>query len=451
MMMNRRSQPSTNSGTPSLRVETNVNLHNVRYNGVDYRLRDLEQAIRVPGRDELIADVYSRHANGRRGVCFCVNVDHAERVAQVFRDRGIPAETVSGRLSVERREEILAAYEAGEVKVLCACDMLNEGWDSPRTEVLLMARPTLSKILYVQQLGRGTRVAPGKDHLLVFDFVDKATRYAQALNRVFGKSAYRPGALVAAPDEQLKAEGEAFEAGVSPAVILGLNVYDTALQPIDIFRWQDEAAGMITASELARELRVDDDTVRQRVKRQELSPDLTVPAGEREYHFFRRERLQDLLAQYGVQPLTDENIRDQFLQFIEEGDMSSSYKPVLLVGMLDCADSAGRVRVLDLVTHFRRFYADRERNQLLIEAPKVKMARVSSFTDLEIERTMLSMPFEKFERKGFLRRLKDLAYVRFTETLWHRLADEDFAQIRRLASDQLDDYYQRLAERHAHP
>jgi superfamily II DNA or RNA helicase len=432
-----------------LRVETNVDLRHVRFNGVDYRLKDLEQAIRVPGRDELIAGVYSRHAEGRRAVCFCVNVDHAERVAQVFRDRGIAAETVSGRQPVERREAVLASYEAGDVKVLCACDMLNEGWDSPKTEVLLMARPTLSKILYVQQLGRGTRVASGKEHLLVFDFVDRADRYAQALSlhRVFGKAEYRPGALVAAPDEQLAAENRAFETGGAPEVILGLHVYDTALQPIDIFRWQDEASGMMPASELARELRVDDDTVRQRIRREELVPDLTVPVGEREYQFFRRERLPELLAQYGVQPLSDENIRDEFLNFVEEGDMSASYKPVLLLGMLSRADSAGRVRVLDLVTYFRDFYADRQKNGLVVESRNVKMARVSEMSDLDIERTMLAMPFEKFERKSFFRRLKDLAYVRFTESLWRKLSEGDLARLEQLAAEQLAKYYERLALR----
>jgi superfamily II DNA or RNA helicase len=429
-----------------LRVETNVDLQHVKYNGVDYRLKDLEQAIRIPGRDELIADVYVRHARGRQAVCFCVNVDHADRVAEVFRARGTAARSVSGRQSVDERDAILADYEAGAVKVLCACDMLNEGWDSPRTEVLLMARPTLSKILYVQQLGRGTRVSPGKDHLLVFDFVDRANRYAQALSlhRVFGKSEYRPGGLVAAPEEQLNAEKKIFESGGVPGVILGLHVYETALQPIDVFRWQDEAAGMITASELARELRVDDDTVRQRVRRQELLPDLTVPLGERELYFFRKERVSELLARYGVQVLSEENIRYEFLRFVAEGDMSASYKPVLLLGMLECADSAGRVRILDLVGFFRSFYEERERKGVAVESPNARMARVAEVSDLDVERTMLSMPFEKFERKGFFRRLKDLAYVRFAEPLWRRLSEEDIVHIRKIAAEQLTRYYGRL-------
>jgi len=60
------------------------------------------------------------------------------------------------------RERVLREFHDGAVRVLCACDILNEGWDCPDVEVLLMARPTLSKVIYLQQLGRGTRKAPGK-------------------------------------------------------------------------------------------------------------------------------------------------------------------------------------------------------------------------------------------------------------------------------------------------
>ena len=64
-------------------------------------------------------------------------------------------------------------YKAGRVQFLCACDLLTEGWDSPQTSVLVMARPTMSKVLYVQQLGRGTRSHPGKEALYVLDVVDR--------------------------------------------------------------------------------------------------------------------------------------------------------------------------------------------------------------------------------------------------------------------------------------
>src|SRR5207248_4172905 len=109
------------------------------------------------------------------------------------------------------REACLEDFQTGRIRVLCACDILNEGWNCPDVEVLLMARPTLSKVIYLQQLGRGTRKAPGKECLIVFDFVDNGSRYNQSLNlhRVLGERRYRRGGLVVATPEQLAAEEEA--------------------------------------------------------------------------------------------------------------------------------------------------------------------------------------------------------------------------------------------------
>jgi hypothetical protein len=96
------------------------------------------------------------------------------------------------------------------------------------------------------------------------------------------------------------------------------------------------------------------------------------------------------------------------------------------------------------VGFFRSFYEERERKGVAVESPNARMARVAELSDLDVERTMLSMPFEKFERKGFFRRLKDLAYVRFAEPLWRRLSEEDIVHIRKLAAEQLTRYYGRL-------
>ena len=84
----------------------------------------------------------------------------------------------------------------------CACDLLNEGWASPHTQVLFMARPTMSKTIYMQQLGRGTRKCENKSDLLVFDFVDNANMFKMpySLHRTLNMSEYRPFEYVLAPE-----------------------------------------------------------------------------------------------------------------------------------------------------------------------------------------------------------------------------------------------------------
>ena len=200
-----------------VRVRTNIDLSRVRFNQVQYNRRDIEERVLVPSRDQLIVETYMHHVPGRKGVAFCVNVRHGEDLAERFGAHGVPARSVSGRMSATDRKATLEAFARGELRVLCACDLLNEGWDCPDVEVLLMARPTLSKVIYLQQLGRGTRKAPGKESLIVFDFVDNATRYNQSLSlhRIVGTSQYKAGALVLAPQELLDAENAALGEGQS--------------------------------------------------------------------------------------------------------------------------------------------------------------------------------------------------------------------------------------------
>jgi len=220
-----------------LRVRTNVDLSRVRFNQIQYNRRDLEDRVMVPGRDRLIVDTYLQYVPGRQAVAFCVNVRHGEDLAGLFREAGVPAQAVSGRMPRTDREDVLRRYQDGGVKVLCACDILNEGWDCPQVEALLMARPTLSKVIYVQQLGRGTRKAPGKECLIVFDFVDNATRYNQSLSlhRVLGERFYRAGGLVLAPGDMRQREAELIGRGDKPTAVIDVGVWARDLEEIDIF------------------------------------------------------------------------------------------------------------------------------------------------------------------------------------------------------------------------
>ncbi|MFI3253813.1 MAG: DEAD/DEAH box helicase [Eubacteriales bacterium] len=164
-----------------IRIKTDIDLTEVRIRGVRYNSQDLESKLFLPERNKLLVDTYLNYVNGKKTVIFCASVSHAGEIATLLQQGGVKAEAVSGKVNVEERNKILENYENGDISVLCACDLLNEGWDSPRTEVLFMARPTMSKVIYMQQLGRGTRKCEGKEDLLVFYFVDKVNMSQFAL------------------------------------------------------------------------------------------------------------------------------------------------------------------------------------------------------------------------------------------------------------------------------
>jgi len=97
-----------------------------------------------------------------RTVVFATSVDHADRMAEMW-NRYEPgcARSVSGRMNKDERRQLLTAFARGDFRVLTSCMVLTEGWDCPAVEAIVMARPTKSRALYAQMLGRGTRPLPG--------------------------------------------------------------------------------------------------------------------------------------------------------------------------------------------------------------------------------------------------------------------------------------------------
>ena len=106
-----------------------------------------------------------------------MKVSHALNVAEAFRVRGVSCETVYGDMPTEERQDILSRYSRHEVQMLTNCAVLTEGWDVPDTDIIMMARPTKSRGLYVQCAGRGLRLAPNKKDCLLVDFVDVAKKH----------------------------------------------------------------------------------------------------------------------------------------------------------------------------------------------------------------------------------------------------------------------------------
>lgn len=113
-----------------------------------------------------VPDVQSMRALG-----FCVSIDHAQFMAQQFRETGIAATAVTGQTPDQERRDALRQLADGELQAVFSVDLFNEGIDIPDVDTLLMLRPTDSATVFVQQLGRGLRRSPGKSVCTVLDFV----------------------------------------------------------------------------------------------------------------------------------------------------------------------------------------------------------------------------------------------------------------------------------------
>lgn len=121
----------------------------------------------------------------RRTIAFCVSTRHADFMAEQFGRAGIAAAAVySG--SALGRTEALTRLREGQLQVIFSVDLFNEGVDLPTIDTVMMLRPTESKILFLQQLGRGLRRSEGKSHLVVLDFIGNHHSFLQTLPSLFG-------------------------------------------------------------------------------------------------------------------------------------------------------------------------------------------------------------------------------------------------------------------------
>ena len=429
-----------------IRIHTNIDLTKVRFNSVQYNIRDLESKIYVPERNQLIVDTWLQYVKDKRTVIFCASVKHAQEIAGRLHDAGVVAESVSGEIKASDRREILARFEKGEIKVLCACDLLNEGWDCPATEVLFMARPTMSKVLYTQQLGRGMRLSPGKESLMVFDFVDNASQYNMpySMHRLFRLKEYRPGALVLGTKRQKTAEQGLYDKGERPDALIDWPVDALDYELVDIFNWQEEAAGMISQMEFVRRVDVQTETIERYVRDGLLVPDLVVPMSEhRTFKYFKEETLQKYAQQYGWTLIDDSNRKDLFLDMVRQMDMSYSYKPVLLKAVLRFADDKGRVKLSDIVTYFREFYESRRATGLVVEKADSIYAK-GGYTDAQAQRNILSNPFKRFEDMQMLHHTKTLGVIQVDESVWKKLTSEEKQEIEQICNEKLEQYYGRF-------
>ena len=426
-----------------IRIATNIDLRDVRINGFQYNVLDLESKIQIPGRNQLIVDTYCEYVKSRPTVVFCMSVRHAQEMAGLFQEKAIDARSISGSTKPAERKRILEQYESGKIPVLCACDLLNEGWDSPHTQVLFMARPTMSKTIYMQQLGRGMRKSEGKDHLMVFDFVDNANLFNMpySMHRLLNLSEYRPGGLVLGKKESIHWDHEMFARGEKPEVLIDYPVHVTDMEHVDLFNWQEQAKDMVSQIELTRRVSVQSETVERYIREGKLVPDLEVPIGERRsFKYFYPETVARYAREYNWKLITPANMKEMFMDMVTAMTMSYSYKPVFILAFLDHMDERGQARIEDVVQEFASFYEHRlEQGKTAEKRPCIFTK--GGYTDKDVERLILSMPFKRFEDMNFMHHARHLGIIQLEKAIFRRLESTDIERIRECCRAALRQYF----------
>lgn len=157
---------------------TRLDVSKVGTRAGDFIQRDLAAAVDQEAITRAAVTEIIAHGRDRKSwLAFCSGVEHARHVAEEFARQGIICSTIFGDTPKDERDAIIAAFKRGEIRALASMGVLTTGFNAPAVDLIALLRPTKSAGLYVQMVGRGTRLAPGKENCLVLDFAGNVRRH----------------------------------------------------------------------------------------------------------------------------------------------------------------------------------------------------------------------------------------------------------------------------------
>lgn len=418
------------------RIETNIDLSHVRFNGKDYVNADLEKSVRVTSRNELIVNVLKDYftegdAGKRQGIIFCINKAHTKEMARLLNAAGISAQDYSG--DTKHPEKVMQEFKEHKIRFLCACDMISEGWDYPELGILVMARPTLSKVLYLQQIGRGLRRTSIKKNVFVIDVVDEYGAMVRpcSMHAIFGNSLYVPFGDITRQDYL---PGQMIE-------IDGITERVERIVEVDIHTFEEKYGDYYSQEQLAREYFVNTGTITSWIRKGKITPTVEFPFGSKKISLFSPEDVEKYRKELNIQEHNDETVRDDFFEFLEERDYSLSYKMPFLLSFIDHMDTIGDAKIEDVLTDYIAFYQDRIDKGLPVDRPSCPYNDETLKDRKMIKSSMLTNPFEKFERKRFMYYSKDLGVISLNHALLAKMSKRDWERVKEQMREDLERYY----------
>jgi len=165
-------------------LKDNIDYSKIRYNGQKYNVQDLDRNLIIEKRNEKILEEYLKKGNGNKSIGFCCSIKHSNKMAEFFNKNGIPAISINSE--TENRDKKIQDFRDNKYAVAFTVDLFNEGVDFPNIRTLLFLRPTESKTVFMQQLGRGLRLCSGKEKVVILDFIGnykKANKIREYLSK----------------------------------------------------------------------------------------------------------------------------------------------------------------------------------------------------------------------------------------------------------------------------
>lgn len=166
-------------------VDVELNLAGVHVRGGDFVMPELALAVKRSNMDAVAFDTWVKYCIGKKSLFFCVDKAHAYRTQGSLEKAGAKVSVVVDDTKREERQRILLDFEESRLDVVVNVGVLTEGFDCPSIQCIHILKPTKSKTVYAQMVGRGTRKTPTKDSVEVFDYTEEGHDVC-SIGRIFG-------------------------------------------------------------------------------------------------------------------------------------------------------------------------------------------------------------------------------------------------------------------------
>nr|WP_239550905.1 DEAD/DEAH box helicase family protein [Halanaerobacter jeridensis] len=335
--------------------DVEVDYDEVDYSNGSYNIKDLEKKLSTHKRANLILKNY-HHLAGDKALGFCASIDHARYMADHFNENNIRAVAVHSSAGQEEydmeRQEAVAKLEAGEIDIIFAVDIFNEGVDIPALDTVLFLRPTESYVVFLQQLGRGLRKYKEKEYLTVLDFIGNYKRAHYVPFLLAGENPMEK-------DKQDLDKINDFEYPTGCQVSLDFKVIDLfqEMQQYDSFRDKMEEEYYRLKKYLGyRPLRVD---VQEGIDIQTKEYLNRTYQGQKGYLRFLAS-INELNEQ---EEKWLDTISEKFLYRLERTSMSKSYKIPVLLALLTGEELQVKVSIDQVGEKFMNYYLNNQIHQ----------------------------------------------------------------------------------------
>ncbi len=159
-------------------MSTHFDTKNIKVNGGDFAEGELQEAVNIEAKNLAVCDEIEAYGKDRKGwLIFSAGREHAKELHNILESRGHKGAYVLGDTPDDKRDQYIIDFKAGRLQYLVNNAVLTKGFDAPHIDLIAAVRPTKSIVLWVQQIGRGLRLAEGKENCLLLDFAENVNRF----------------------------------------------------------------------------------------------------------------------------------------------------------------------------------------------------------------------------------------------------------------------------------